>query len=203
MRFFLSKNKRFIQAPLLNKSKGGAGFSLVEVMVAILIGVLVIEAAYLFFPIGKRIAREGEALNEIAQDARIVLNRLKRELRQTPIIITNIPEERNNGIELVEFEDGFPGDEDPDPHYIRYQRNINLIERVTYHFTDPDNPGTVVDYAFPNAVETIENTETIAENIHTVRIYTDGDLVKIYLRLEERGKNITLLTGVYPRNSQI
>ncbi len=179
------------------------GFSLVEIMVAVLIGLIVIEAAYLFFPIGKRISREGEALNEITQDARIVLNRMKREIRQSPVIISNIPEERENGIEIIEFENGFVEEGNPEPQYIRYQKNNQTIQRLIYYFTDPDDQETIVDYSFPNAVEQVENTEIVAENITNLKIYSDNNLIKLFLRLEKQNENLELLTGVYPRNSQL
>ncbi|MFH1749584.1 MAG: prepilin-type N-terminal cleavage/methylation domain-containing protein [bacterium] len=178
------------------------GFSIVEVMVASLIGVIVIEAAYLFFPIGNQISRQGEALNEISQDARIMLSRVNRDFRQTPNIITNIPEGRNNGVETIDMVDGFREEDDTNPHYIRYQKTSANFELVSIHYTDPNSPTTIVSHSFPDAVEEIESTEKIVENLNNIKIYTEDDIVKIYLKMIKRGEDITLLTGVYPRNAQ-
>ena len=166
------------------------------------IAVIVIEAAYLFFPLGTQISRQGEALNEISQDARIMLNRVNRDLRQTPTIITNIPEGRNNGIETINLVDGFREDEDTDPHYIRYQKNTNSFDLVSYHYTDPNSPSNIVSHSFTGAVENIEETESIVENLDTIKIYTENSIIKIYLKLTKHEKDITLVTGVYPRNAQ-
>lgn len=183
-------------------SKKNRGFSIIEVMVAALIGVIVIEAAYLFFPLGSQLSRQGQALNEISQDARIMLNRINRDFRQTPTIVTNISEGRDNGVDIVDLLDGFREDDDTDPHYIRYQKNSTNFELVSYHYTDPSYPTIVVSHNFPDAVEIIENTEIIVENINTIKIYTENNIVKIYLKLTKRDQDIILLTGVYPRNAQ-
>ncbi|MFC1656873.1 PilW family protein [Patescibacteria group bacterium] len=186
----------------LSISKKNKSFSIVEVMVATLIGIIVIEAAYLFFPLGNQISRQGEAMNEISQGARIMLSRINRDFRQTPNIITNILEGRDNGVETIDMVDGFREEDDTNPHYIRYQKTSTNFELVSIHYTDPNNPTTVVSHSFPNAVEEIESTEKIVENLNNIKIYTEDGIVKIYLKMIKRGEDITLLTGVYPRNAQ-
>ncbi len=185
-----------------NITRNKKGFSIIEVMVASLIGVIVIEAAYLFVPIGNQISRRGEALNEISQDARIMLSRVNRDFRQTPNIITNIPEGRNNGLETIDMVDGFREDDDTNPHYIRYQKTSTNFELVSIHYTDPNSPTTIVSHSFAGAVEEIENIEQMVENLNNIKIYTEDNIVKIYLKMTKRNEDITLLTGVYPRNAQ-
>jgi hypothetical protein len=178
-------------------------FSLIEVMVAMFIGVLVVEAAYLFFPLGNKIAREGEVLDEITQDARIVLNRLKRELRQSPLIITILPADQDSGVDLIELEDGFPEDTDVTPHYIRYSRTDGVIIRTKLHYENESSPGTVVTYDDPSATEIVEHTEDIAANAEELKIYSLNNLIKIYIKMSKRDQDIALISTTFPRSSAL
>lgn len=176
------------------------GYSIIEVLVAIVIGVLVIEAAYLFFPLGSRIAREGETLNVLAQTARIVLNRIERDIRQTPNLITDLPASQSEDTNSIFLIDGYPEDDDTDPHYISYEYQDNKIYRKEIHYTDPNNPTIVVSYDFPDAVEVVETNEAIGEDIEFIKIWEGQNLVKIDIKLKRLQDDIRFLSSVYPRN---
>lgn len=177
-----------------------SGYSIIEVLVAVAIGVLVIEAAYLFFPLGSRIAREGEVLNELSQTARIVLSRIERDIRQTPNLITNLPASQSEATNSIFLIDGYPEDDDTDPHYIAYEYENNNILRKKIHYTDPSNPTIIVNYDFPDATEVVETNEAIGEDIDFIKIWEEQNLVKIDIKLKRLEDSIRFLSSVYPRN---
>lgn len=184
------------------KLSSRAGFSVVEMLVAVFIGMIVVEAAYLFFPLGSRITREGEAQNEIIQDTRITLNRIQRELRQTPTIIDTIPSGEQNAINSVAMENGFLEDEDPEPSYVRYSKNGDSIYRQKYHFEDGQVPANIVHYDDPDAIEVEDSNDIFTANVAEFKLYMQNGVIKIYLTLHKAEAEITLFSSVYPRNAE-
>ena len=176
------------------------GFSLVEILVAMAIGTIVVAAAYFFFPMGSKIAREGEAINQLSQSARVILNRVGRDIRQTPDIITNLPPTQSEATDQIFVEDGYPDDQDVSPHYIKYIFQNNKIYRQEIHYTDLLNPESVVAYDFSGAVTVEETNEVIGEDIEFFKLWEEQSLVKIDIKLKKLNDNIRFLSTVYPRN---
>lgn len=76
------------------------GFTLTEMLVVIAISGLIVVAVYSVYALSQRAYREGETMNEITQNGRVILGRLTREIRQAREIVPDTPSD-----EII-FQDG-------------------------------------------------------------------------------------------------
>lgn len=83
-----------------------AGFTLVEVIIAVSISFLIISVIGSVVIVGQNSYMRGGNSAEITQNARVVLGRLSREIRQSQKIITLLPVENINPAVEIEFQDG-------------------------------------------------------------------------------------------------
>lgn len=184
-------------------------FTLVELLVTIVILVLVIGAVYWAFALGQRAYQEAEMAAEIAQNGRVISERMTREIRQARDIVTELSDDQAGATSTVEFEDGhditYVG-------YIRYfweeQDNTIKREKIAYYFSDsgdPNNPNTYVAWnATPPAGETLEtvileSSQIIGEYVNDLQIW-GSSLINIALTLEKKDKILDSKTKVFGRN---
>ena len=146
------------------------GLSLPELLIAITITALVVEAAYFASRSGQETFETSSEKIEITQTSRVILDRMSRELRQATEIVTDLPiSETDPPATQITFEDGHV----EIVRYINYQLSGNGVRRIikAYYFgaTLPDSsewvPYNAVDSEGnpPNSAE-ISN-DLIAENI--------------------------------------
>src|SRR4030042_5028455 len=86
------------------------GFSLPELLIAITITALVVEAAYFASRIGQETVKTTAEKIELAQNARVILDRMSREIRQATDIVTELPPGNDDPADppknTIMFEDG-------------------------------------------------------------------------------------------------
>lgn len=150
---------------------------------------------------------------ELSQNARIALDRLTRELRQTPYIVTELPADRGDTSVPqpgeIEFEDGHA--EPGDSNYLTYRyyyvsQGILKLEIKEYYFSS--NPSQRVrqsdigvggEHPVENilsvpAIDISENVQSIAfygSNLLDVQINTaDGQNQSYSLRTQVVGRNL-------------
>ncbi|MDD4989802.1 MAG: hypothetical protein PHW31_00630 [Candidatus Pacebacteria bacterium] len=123
---FLQHNKRancrFIKNPKTVKS--GAGFTIVEVLISTAIFIVVVVIIFAIYLTSQKFYQKTETKAEILQNARVVLERMVREVRQAQEIVTPLPQTPDNSAIEIEFQDGHS----PSPYdyllsnyyYIRY-----------------------------------------------------------------------------------
>ena len=91
---------------LPSTKKNGAGFTLTELLLVISLLLIITSAISGINLLSQQSYRGGEAITEIAQNGRVVLERMVREIRQTKEIITELPEEEIDPSEEIVFQDG-------------------------------------------------------------------------------------------------
>ena len=183
------------------------GFSLPELLIAITITALVVEAAYFASRIGQETFETTGERIELAQNARVILDRMSREIRQATDIVTELPpgsgDPGNPPANTIMFEDGHTDVN----QYISYLIDGNDAYRTVtaYYFGDslPDSSEWIVYEAIddegnpPNSTN-ISNT-IIAEHISSLEIYGDT-IIFIELTASEDDQTADFATSVYPRN---
>jgi len=184
------------------------GFTLTEALVTIVIFVLVIGAIYEAYILNQRASREGEALAELTQNGRVILERMTREIRQAKEIVTDLPSTSTEATSTVEFEDGH---DTSYIHYIRYFKDDDdkTVKRevIGYYFSPSGNPNDTSTYVTWDATSsgetlattTIESPQIIGEWVSDLKIWK-STTINISLILKKEEKILNLETKIYGRN---
>lgn len=184
------------------------GFTLPEVLIAVTITALVVETAYFASNIGQRTFKIASEKMEISQNARVLLDRISREIRQATEIVTELPsipdDPENPPTSEIMFEDGH----ETINQYITYQlQSGNQVKRIitAYYFGAilPDSSEWVLHNAIdnegnpPNSQVISENL--IAEYVTSLQIYGDS-LIHINLTVSQNEQSEDFTTTVFARN---
>ena len=185
--------------------KKDKGFTMIEILIVISVFTLALGIIYGSYSMSQKAYREIETTTEINQNARVILERMTREIRQAKEIVTELSDEEpleSVSPELgIMFEDGHI--EEP-YHYIRYFKDNNNIKKqvIVYYFSD--SPETFVPWdATPPAEQTLENAileeRIIGEYIVSIKFWGEK-VINISLTLEKNYKNINFRTKIFARN---
>lgn len=126
----------------MNKSKA---FTLLEILTAISIAMLVIIASYEVFNISYKTYKKNFASAELSQNARIALERMSRDIRQTTEILTSLPEDALAGAPATEIklQDGH-----------NFWPTSGQIQYITYYLAGTDLHRRLSHYTFTLPCET-------------------------------------------------
>jgi|SRR3989338_6361608 len=207
----LKKNAGFIQhhfqtkqrRPIYKIFKSGAGFTLTELLVAVVIALLILLIISSVFTLNQRTARKSNVKAELTQNARITLDLMSREIRQAAEIVTVLPADDSNPDLIaheLQFEDGHVSDH---IQYLRYYLEAGDLKRqiIAYYFSTA--PSTYVHWndvdAFGPPEQTTLEIKTIGENFSNIDFY-GGQNVNIELILEKRNETVEIKSIIAPRN---
>ncbi len=190
-----------------NPSDNQIGLTLIEVMLAIYIGMLIFLAMISVYFLGQSIYKTGSNRLEIVQNGRVTLDRLTRELRQTPEIITSLPvskeEPGNPPPSEIQFQDGH---QSTDISYIRYYLSDSELWRqvIVYYFED-ETEIYVVWNAIGSGGESpsseIQEDRLVGEYINDLQFYGNTETT-IEVSLIKNDASINLRTKIFGRNTQ-
>lgn len=195
------------------KSKLRPGFTLIEIISVVAISTLIFGLILQIYDVSQVSFRQSSNLLELAQNGRVVLDRLSRELRQANLITTPLPIDQNQPNQPapseIMFEDGHAGSS---LQYLRYflatsttDATVNEVhrQRIVYFF--PSDPNTFVPY---NAVDPLGQTlqssssdQIIAQNVASLSFYGQNQIT-IDLLLKKRDYLYHLLTTIWSRNAR-
>lgn len=182
-------------------------FTLSELLIAVTITALVVEAAYFASTIGQRTFKTSTEKIELTQNARVVLDRLSRELRQATEVTTELPATTDDPelppSNTIQFEDGHT----EITQYIKYELDGTTIRRklIAYYFGSslPDSSEWVVAGARdsennPPSSSEITN-EVIAENVSALTFYGEN-VIYINMAVTKEGQTENFATAINARN---
>lgn len=184
-----------------------AGFTLTEIIAVLAITVAVMVMVYNMFIISQRAFMAGDNFLEISQNARILLDRLGRELRQTPAIATDLPPDKNQigwpPAQEIMFQDGH---DEPEIVYLRYYLNQNGVYRQKLYYYFEEEPATKVKWDAVDSFgqppeQAIIEEKIIAEYIEQLQFY-GNDLTTIEIVLNKNGNVSHFLTSIWGRNTR-
>lgn len=190
---------------MLKPLKKITGFTLIEIVSVIALSSLIFVLIYQIYDVSQSVFKQNNVILELAQNGRVVLDRLSRELRQAKVIATPLPVDKNqNGFapaDSILFENGHNA---TTTQYLRYQLQDNKIHRQVITYTFAPNPDVTVRYndvdqfgAGPQ--ENILEDRVIGEYVDKI-IFYGASVVTIELDLQKNSYYYHLLTSVWSRN---
>ncbi len=190
-----------------------------EVLVAMAIFAMAVILIFSIYFTSQKFYQKTETKAEILQNARVILERITRELRQTQSIVTTLPQVSDNPsappTSEIEFQDGH----DPSPYaflgsdyyYIRYYFStttgeINREYKV-YCFDDcldcsvffKWNDMQVIDGVPTMARSCLLEDRVIGEFVSEIKFWGAG-VINISLKLKKLNEEIDFQTNVFGRN---
>lgn len=185
-------------------SKRQPGFTLIELLIVMLVSSSLIAATVSTYSLFRKSATNDQSRASIVQNGRVALDRLSREIRQTPTIVTTIPTDPSDTSVAqpgeIEFEDGHAQDLTYRRYYI--SQNVLKLDINEYYFSYAT--GTRVRW---NAVGTggvsplkhVISTQDIADSAQTLTLYGSKPL-QVQLVTTDGRQIYTLRTQIYERN---
>ncbi|MFA6410365.1 MAG: prepilin-type N-terminal cleavage/methylation domain-containing protein [Candidatus Buchananbacteria bacterium] len=185
------------------KNQKNYGFTLNEVLVAIIIGSLITILVGSTFVLNQRVFRKNNLKTELVQNSRITLDLMSREIRQAQEIVTALPANNSNPSLIahqLQFQDGHVTSQ---IQYIRYYLENSDLKRqiIIYYFdTDPANYVYWNDInPFGSPQQQILEDKIIGENFSNINFYGQ-DVINIDLILNKQGEHIEMKSIIKPRN---
>lgn len=182
------------------------GFTLIEIVSVLALSSLIFILIYQIYDVSQSVFKQNNVTLELAQNGRVVLDRLSRELRQAKVIATPLPADKNqdgfNPPNFLLFENGH---EATSTHYLRYQLQDHQIHRQVISYTFAPNPEVAVHYNDLSQFgerpqENILEDRVIADYIDQI-IFYGSDVVTIEIDLKKDNYFYHLLTSVWGRNT--
>lgn len=188
------------------------GFTLIEVIIAVSLSVILLGALYAVYITSYQSYRRSVAKAEINQNARIALERITRDLRQTERITTTLPiddtDPLNPAPSTIMFQDGHVTDK---IQYIEYSLTVNELHRKLIHYCFSSTPETcdIVDWVAWNAQdqygnppnESIDEDAVKADKISVLKFY-GNKLITIDVTATHNDQSVNYQTKTLGRNIQ-
>lgn len=179
---------------------------MIEVVITLAISSLIFLLLTGIYIISQNTYKEADAKGEIIQNGRVILDRMIREIRQTPDIITELPNNASDTAALpseIMFQDGHNM---TTTTYIRYFLDGTNIKRqiIAYYFPiQPDyyvhSYDTDKDPPHGPPIQQILEEKIVGEYATDIDFWGDL-LVNIDLYLSRNGESAIISTAVYGRN---
>ncbi|MFA4833382.1 MAG: hypothetical protein WC619_00865 [Patescibacteria group bacterium] len=201
----INKNQKgFTQA---NTAKGNlAGFTLLEILVSLSLFTLAIILVGSMFSLSQRSYNKGAGKGELVQNARVSLDRISRELRQSVNIVTDLPETDTDPMdppaEEIFFQDGHNASQIT---YLRYYLDGADLKRsyVVYYFSaEPETYVTYdsVDQDGYSPEELIIEDRIVGEYFDQLQFWGSNSLVHISMALAKGQDSFNINSSIFKRN---
>ncbi|MFA5021034.1 MAG: prepilin-type N-terminal cleavage/methylation domain-containing protein [Patescibacteria group bacterium] len=192
--------------PAIPTNRHTDGFTLIEVVISLSIAVLIFLLLTQIYLMAQTAFVATDSQSEITQNGRVILDRLIREIRQTPDIVTQLPADAADPETLpseIVFQDGHDLSQ---IKYIRYYLSGTDISRqiIVYYF--PSEPDYYVYYYDtdkdaphdPPIMQILED-KVIGEYAADLEFW-GSQLLNINLYLSKNSQSLIINTAVYGRN---
>ncbi|MFA6106965.1 MAG: prepilin-type N-terminal cleavage/methylation domain-containing protein [Patescibacteria group bacterium] len=189
-----------------NQFRGDRGFTIMEILVAVFLFSFLMIMTGESYLLAQRSFKKGAEEGELAQNARVALDRISREIRQSGSIISSLPPSADDpeNPPISEFIIG-DGHNPETITYIRYYLSGNDLMRQHYGYYLSDNPETFVtpettdEFGNPPLIEYFSD-DVIGEYFESLGFYGSGGLVNINLSLLKNARAMNITISVYSRN---
>lgn len=183
-------------------------FTLIELIVAIGMALIVVSAAISMTILTKRQIAIGSDKLEAVQNARSIMDRLSRDLRQTNEVITPLNDINNAGDAKneIEFENGHSSEK---INYVKYYLNGNNLVKQEHHYkfnTDPNNwvVWNMRDNQDQPPVLVIDSSVIVANYVNQFNFWKNSDsLIRFEVIVAKNNKSAAMRTQVFGRNTQL
>ena len=182
------------------------GFTLPEVIVSISLFTIIILLTGSMYSLSQKSYNKGSGKGELIQNARVSLDRITRELRQSVNIVTVLPltadEEGNSPPSEIFFQDGHDISQ---ISYLRYYLDGSDLRRskIIYYFDSEPNI-----YVTHNSVDHLENPpeeliledRIVGEYFNDLKYWGSGGLIYIFENFSKGEEEFSIRTAVFSRN---
>lgn len=179
------------------------GLVLTELLLTIFVISLTFGIIYSSYMLNQRASKRSVRVAELAQNGRVIIERISREIRQAKTIVTNLSDQEFQATNTIMFEDGHV---DNPYNYIRYFQENNVIKReaMGYYFSGDLAQELVPWNSIPPfgqslSTTSIELPQAIGEYINVFKFWGSRSIY-IYLELEKDGEALEMESSVFPRN---
>jgi len=191
----------------LNKQQANTfGFSLIEVIVSISLFVIIILLVNSIYILAQQTYNKNSNLAELTQNARVSLDRLSREIRQSVSVITILPatdtDPLNPPTNQIFFQDGHNISQIT---YLRYYLNgtdLMRQKKVYYFSEEPDTYVTYnsIDQYGQPAQELILEDQVVGQYFNDLKFWGANGLINISIGLSKSQNFFNIKTSVFSRN---
>lgn len=181
------------------------GFTLVEIIISLSISALIFILLSQVYLLAQRTYLQTDSRAEISQNGRVIMDRMIREIRQTPDIVSETPVTSTEPIpsEII-FQDGHNTDQ---IKYIRYflddDSNITRQLKIYYFPSQPNyyvhSYDTDKDPPHNPPASLVIDEKIVGEHVSDIEFYGKQPL-NINLFLENGDQTSIISTAVYGRN---
>ena len=178
------------------------GFSLLQIIVALALFTLAIVMVVSLYSLSNRTYNKASRTAEMAQNARVALNRMTREIRQSPQIITDLSSDRSGAKSEIMFRDGHDLEETT---YINYYLDDTDLRRSEWAYYFPSEENIYVEYNArdedgDSPEKKVLSDHLVGEYFQNMEFWGTQELVKIYFNLKINGEEFEIGSSVYSRN---
>ena len=181
-------------------------FTLVEMLVAMLVSSILVGATASVYSLFRRSMAADQQKADFSQNGRIILDRLTRELRQSPLVVTDLPtgplDTSVPQPASIEFENGHASDL---AYYSYYLSGATLqLDVVQYYFaTSPTVRvlNTATDAAGNPPVRNVISTTAIAEDVRSLAVYGSDSQITLAVTTGDGGNQDYHLETVIERRN--
>ncbi len=183
-----------------------AGFTLIEVIISLALFISLILLVNSMYTLSQSAYNNNSDAAELTQNARVALDRLSRELRQSEIVITSLPptdtDPANPPVNQIFFQDGHNTGLTT---YIFYRLNGTNLERQQKAYYFSSEPSTYVTYNSVDQdgnppLELIISESTVGEYFNDLKFWGANGLINISISLAKHKSVFSLDTSIYSRN---
>jgi len=203
------KNPKSPPSPRLRRaSKKSKAFTLVEILTVVFLGTVIIMAGYSVYQMSYQSYQKNSKNAELTQNARIALERMSREIRQSlEILPPPLPENPGAGTppSTITFQDGHvivptqpPLPTNCEIQYVTYYLSGNELHRKITFYTLTGYDECVL-WSAENAQEQVYRDQIKAEKISSLQFW-GINTITIHLTASDNSSSFQFETKVYPRN---
>jgi prepilin-type N-terminal cleavage/methylation domain-containing protein len=187
--------------------KNHSGFTLFEVVVSLSLFTIIIILVNDIYLASQRAYNKNSDTAELTQNARVSLDRISRELRQSAKIITALPETETDPSNPPAMEIFFQDGHDIDQiTYLRYYLEGNNLMRQHKAYYFSQEPATYVAFnsldqgGSPPQAKNIDDPRVVGEYFTSLKFWGGNGLINISINLNKNQNNFTINTSVFSRN---
>lgn len=193
--------------PKNNKHTLLPAFTLVELLVSVAIVVILLSALYSIYLTSFKSYQRNIVRAEMNQNARISLERMTRDIRQTNNIVTDLPPAPNDPLNPPSSEIMFVDGHDTDKiQYIKYSVENNNLMRKLIHYYFSSNPDSWLTYDTRDGdgnlpLESVDENVVKANQIQSLKFY-GKPLINIHLVVQNENNMFIYESQTLGRNIQ-
>jgi prepilin-type N-terminal cleavage/methylation domain-containing protein len=181
------------------------GFSLVELLVAVAVSGILVAITISTYSLFRRSLTLDQSRAGLSQNGRITLDRLSRELRQTPDVVTTLPTtSSDNSVTqpgYIEFEDGHANDLTYKRYYV--SSGVLKVDVKQYYFsydTVTRVKWNAIGTGGVSPVSNVISTSDIADGVSSIAFYGSNQVEVLLSMQDSDNQTLQLRTVILGRN---